>query len=488
MKSTIVIGSGFSGLSAAALLGSKGHSVTVIEKNQQVGGRARNFKSNGFTFDMGPSWYWMPEVFERFYSYFGKSSKDFYELVKLKPAFKVFFEDESVIIPNDTEQLEELFEKIEPGAGKQLNKFLNDAQVKYDIGINDILYKQPDGIKPFLSKNVIKSVSKLQLLTSITKHIKRYFKDPKLIQLLEFPVLFLGAEPKNTPALYSMMDYAGYSLGTWYPKGGFHEIIKAFKQICEENNVKIATEEEVIGFGTDNHKCTTVKTSKRELLTDSLVVGSDYHHFDQHISKTNKQYSSSYWESKVLAPSALLYFIGHDGIIDGLEHHNLFFDADFEKHGTEIYQSKSKPTNPLFYACCPSKTDESVAPKGKENLFILIPIAAGLENTEDLQDFYFDLVCERIKNKVGTDIRQNLLFRRNYSVPDFQKDYHSFKGNAYGLANTLNQTAFLKPRMKHKQYKNVFFTGQLTIPGPGVPPSIISGELAANYAHQYLSK
>jgi phytoene desaturase len=483
---SIVVGSGFSGLVAASLIAKDGHEVSLLEKNDLVGGRARKFEAHGFSFDMGPSWYWMPDVFDRYFGYFGKKASDMYDLKRLDPGFKIFFENEAVNIPDNMDELRAFFEKLEPGSAKRLDAFMADGKFKYDVGVHDIIYRQPDGIWPFIDWKIMKAASGLHLVKSISKHIRQYFKHPYLIQLMEFPVLFLGADPKNTPALYSMMDYAGLSLGTWYPMGGFAKIVEAFDQIAREQGVQIQLNHEVVGFESKNGKVTAANTANSSHGADAFVIAGDYHHFDTQVLTQEQQYSNSYWDKRVMAPSAFLYYIGYKGSLPNLEHHNLFFDTDFGAHSKAIYETESFPADPQFYVSCSSKTDDAVAPAGHENLVILIPIASGIEGTEDQKEYYFNLVCERLKKKIGVDIRENIVYRRDYSVEDFKKDYHAFRGNAYGLANTLLQTAFLKPTMKHKKLRNVFFTGQLTVPGPGVPPAIVSGELAANYVKRYL--
>lgn len=489
MSKTVIIGSGFSGLACASLLAKSDHEVLLLEKNDSVGGRARKFEEQGFVFDMGPSWYWMPDVFERFFGYFDKKPEDYFELVKLDPAFRIFFPDETKDLPGNAEDVYDFFESLEPGSTASLKRFMKEAEFKYEVGVKDIIYRQPEGIKPFLNWRTISASFRLQLVTSISKHISKYFSHPYLKQLLEFPVLFLGADPKDTPALYSLMDYSGFMQGTWYPKGGFHEVIEGMRKLAIENGVEIKTETMVKGLQVEEDYCHSVITSDGNYACDSLVASGDYHHFDQHIVPAQyRQYNAKYWDSRSMAPSTLLYYIGHRGEVDGLLHHNLFFDADFAEHSKAIYKTDSWPDDPLFYVCAPSKTDPTVAPNGHENLFILIPIAPGLRETEDIQELYFQKVAERILAKTGFDIRPGIVYRRNYSTSDFIKDYNAFKGNAYGLANTLAQTAFLKPRMRHKKLKNVFHCGHLTVPGPGVPPAIVSGELAANYVNSLNEK
>ena len=482
MVNSVVIGSGFSGLVSASLLAQRGQGVTLLEKNDSIGGRARQFSAQGYTFDMGPSWYWMSDVYDRFFSYFGKTSHDFYELIRLDPGFRIFFPDQTLDIPGKSEDLPDFFNQVEKGSADAFSKFMKLAKEKYDIGVLDIIYRQPDGLKPFMNWKTVSSVHKIQLFSSIREHIAKYFKNPLLRQLLEFPVLFLGADPSRTPALYSLMAYSGLIQGTWYPKGGFGVVVKAFEKIANDHGVQIKTNQEVQSIDTSGKYCSQVKTKSDEFTTDHLVISADYHHFDQKVfHPSDRQYSQNYWEKRTMAPSTLLYYLGHKGKVPNLLHHNLFFDTDFDAHSDEIYETKKWPEDPLFYVCVPSKTDETVAPSGHENIFILIPVASGLEETKDIQEKYFQLAMDRIQQKIGFDIRPGIDYCRYYATTDFMKDYNAFCGNAYGLANTLDQTAFLKPRMKNKKLENVYYCGHLTVPGPGVPPAIVSGELAANY-------
>jgi phytoene desaturase len=320
----------------------------------------------------------------------------------------------------------------------------------------------------------------MHLVTSFSKYIRRYFKNEKILSLLEFPVLFLGATPEETPALYSLMNYADISLGTWYPMGGMFKFVEAFEKIALEQGVKIVTNQEVIDFEYNGKSITHAITKDQKWETDILISGADYQHTDKKLLKSNSNYTDKYWESRTIAPSSLLFYLGIDKKIDGLEHHNLFFDESFAKHAQEIYKDPKWPSAPLFYTCVPSKTDPSVAPEGKENIFLLIPIAPDLkDDSEEIRDIYFNMLMDRLEERCGTTIREHIIYKKSYCITDFKNDYHAFKGNAYGLANTLRQTALLKPSLMNKKLNNMFYTGQLTVPGPGVPPSIISGEVVA---------
>jgi phytoene desaturase len=479
-KKIIVIGSGISSLAAASFLAKEGNDVTILEKNTTIGGRARQFKTEGFVFDMGPSWYWMPDVFERFYNSFGYKSTDFYELKRLDPSYRVYWNDNSYSnIPASMEEINAWFEELEPGSSVQLTKFLKEAKYKYEVGMQELVFKPSRSLMEFADMRILTGLFNMHLLSSFSGYIRKYFKHPKILSLLEFPILFLGAMPSKTPALYSLMNYADISLGTWYPMGGMYKFIEAFEKIATEQGVKILTDSEVIGFECVNKKITHVKTKNGLIETDVVVSGADYQHTESALLKEKANYSSSYWDKRTMAPSCLLFYVGLNKRVENLEHHNLFFDEDFTKHSEEIYKDPKWPTSPLFYLSVPSLTDNTVAPDGHENLFLLIPIAPDLEDKEEIREQYFELLLDRLEKKTGNRIRDNIVYKRSFCIKDFKSDYHAFKGNAYGLANTLKQTAILKPSLKNNKLTNMYYTGQLTVPGPGVPPSIISGEVVA---------
>ena len=492
----LVIGAGFAGLSAASFLAKKGWDVTIVEKNEMAGGRARKFEAEGFTFDMGPSWYWMPDVFEKYFGSFGKKVSDFYELQRLDPSYRVYFEKATWDLPANYEALKNLFESIEPGAGNALDLFLAEAKYKYEVGVGKLVYQPSLSITEFIDFELIKGVFKLDVFQSMKTHIARYFKHPYIQFLMEFPVLFLGALPENTPALYSLMNYADIKGGTWYPKNGMYSIVEAMVKVAKSLGVQFKLGEEVMQIVVENGIATKViskvnETGMQEDYSFDVLIGAgDYHHIETKLlEKKYQSYSAKYWDSRVLAPSSLLYYVGLNKKLKGVTHHSLFFDSDFSVHGSEIYSNPMWPSNPLFYASVPSVTDPTVAPVGCENLFLLIPIAAGLEgDTADVREKYFNLIIERLEKKWGQTITDAIVYKRSYAVADFKNDYHSFKGNAYGLANTLLQTAFLKPSCKSKKVNNLYYTGQLTVPGPGVPPSLISGEVVANLICKHYNK
>lgn len=481
-KSAIVIGSGFSGISAATTLASHGFRVTVLEKNSLPGGRARRFEENGFVFDMGPSWYWMPDVFETYFRRFGKEVSDYYQIERLDPSYTVVFgKDDTIDIPADYNAVVELFNSLEPGSGDKLTEFLRQAAYKYDVGINQLVYKPGRSVTEFLSLKLLIDVLRMDVFTSFDKHIKRFFKHPRLLALIEFPILFLGAVAKNTPALYSLMNYADIKLGTWYPVGGMFKVVEGMVSLAEEKGVDFKYNEEVKGFEFDKNKIRKVITSNGTYEADVVVAGADYHHVDSILLPEKfKNYSKKYWDTRVLAPSALIFYLGTDKKFEQLNHHTLFFDEDFAVHAHQIYEEPAWPDRPQFYLCVPSKTDDTVAPEGKENIFILIPVAPALKDEESTREHYYHMVMQRLENFLGEEVRKHVVYKKSFAHRDFSEAYHSFKGNAYGLANTLLQTAILKPSLKNKKLKNLYYTGQLTVPGPGVPPTLISGQVVAD--------
>lgn len=482
MAKIAVIGSGFSGLSAAAYMSASGHDVHVFEKNKTAGGRARQlFTDKGYVFDMGPSWYWMPDVFERFFNDFGYKADDFYNLKLLDPSFEIVFgEQDTMSIPSDFEALCHLFEDIEEGSARQLRKFMEEAQYKYEQGMERLVYMPGLSLGEFADLNFLKGSLRLQVFSSFSKHVRNYFTNPKLIALMEFPVLFLGAMPQDTPALYSLMNYAGLKLGTWYPEGGFGKVIQSIKEVGERNGVSFYFDAPVEEILVRDKLVTGIRVQGEDLAFDAVVAAADYHHVEQKLLPPNfRNYKEDYWEKKTFAPSCLIYYVGVSRKLKKLEHHTLFFEEDLFQHSVEIYKNPQWPSKPLFYVCSTSQSDDKVAPAGHENLFLLMPLAPGLEDSANLREKYFHLMMGRLEKNLGQNILPYLDYKQSYCVSDFISDYNSYKGNAYGLANTLRQTAILKPKIRNKKLSNLFYAGQLTVPGPGVPPALISGKIAA---------
>ena len=483
-KTIHIIGSGFSSLAAACYLAKEGNNVSVFEKNTSLGGRAQQFTANGFTFDMGPSWYWMPDVFESFFADFNKKPSDYYSLEKLNPGYRVFFENDTHFdVSEDLNTIISDFEKIEKGSGKKLSEFIDNAKKNYEIAIKDLVYRPGESILELITPQTALKID--QFFSNIKRDVRKKIKNKNLQQILEFPVLFLGAKPSDTPSFYSFMNYADFGLGTWQPKNGFFDVIQAMVQLGKELGVTYKTDSNITKIIVENNRACGIEINNEILNADVVLSGADYHHTETLLPINNRQYSEAYWDKKTFAPSSLLFYVGFDKKLENVCHHNLFFDSDFEKHAVEIYDNPEWPSEPLFYANFTSITNKQTAPEGCENGFFLIPIAPDLEDTEALREEYFEKIISRFELITKQSVRKNIIFKKSFCVNDFKSEYNSYKGNAYGMANTLLQTAVLRPKLKSKKVKNLYFTGQLTVPGPGVPPALISGKLVSQLIKKY---
>ena len=488
-RDVLVLGAGFAGLATATYLAKAGHRVRVLERHDTLGGRARKFQAEGFTFDMGPSWYWMPDVFERYFEDFGADVNEEMNLVRLDPSYTVWFDDGPLQIPAGLNALATVFESIETGAGKKLRDFMAEAEVKYNIGMSKFVTKPAHNALEFAEWQTVVDATRLSLFTSFSTFARKHFSHPKLLQIMEFPVLFLGAKPEDTPALYRLMNYADTCLGTWYPMGGMNEIVQAMVRVAERQGVEFQCNAEVTAILDEGSRASGVRLADGTTMEAAAVVATgDYHHVEQTLLPAKwRRYDEAYWDKRTMSPSSLLYYVGLDTKVPEFQHHNLFFDTPFGPHATTIYDSLSWPVDPLFYVSAPSRTDLSVAPEGCENLFFLIPLAPGLEEQGNERDRYFEEIMTRLETHLGRDLRPHVVYSRSFAHREFEKEYSSYKGNAYGLANTLRQTAFWKPKMRSK-LPGLHFAGQLTTPGPGVPPSLISGEVASRETSKYLHR
>ncbi|TDE53699.1 phytoene desaturase family protein [Flavobacterium sp. GT3P67] len=487
IKKVAIIGSGFSSLAASCYLAQSGHDVSVYEKNATIGGRARQLKMEGFTFDMGPSWYWMPDVFDRFFADFDKKTSDYYELIKLSPAYRVYYGiDDFITIADNLTDIIFAFEAIEKGSGKILNDFMAEAKSNYDIAIKNLVYRP--GVSP-LELITVETAKKVgQFFSNISKDIRKKFKNERLIQILEFPVLFLGAKPSDTPSFYSFMNYADFGLGTWHPKTGMFDVVRAMESLALELGVKFKTNSNIEKIIVENKTAKALVVNGETIASDLILSGADYHHTETLLDQEHRAYSEKYWDSRVFAPSSLLFYVGFNKKIDNISHHALFFDVDFYQHAKDIYDEPQWPKEPLFYANFPSVTDKTAAPKGMESGFFLVPLAPGITDNEALREEYFEKIIDRFETLTQQSVKNNIIFKKSFCKNDFVSEYNSYKGNAYGMANTLLQTAFLRPKLKSKKVKNLYFTGQLTVPGPGVPPALISGKLVSELINKQFSE
>ena len=479
-RKVVVIGSGLAGMSCASYLAKNDYNVTVVEKNSTYGGRLQSFSENGYTFDSGPSWYWMPDLFDSYFSDFGKKTEDFYSLKRLDPGYRIYYgQNDFLDVDEDIEKLKIKLENIEKGSAESLQNFLDDAGEKYRIAVEKFIYKPSLSPLEFFEVDLIKRIGRLNLFKPISKHIREYFSDPKIIKMLEFPSLLLGAKPSKTPALYSLMNYADIALGTWYPDGGIRSIATALYENAKNLGVQFVFNEPVNEIKIQGRKATRVIHSSGFFDCDIVVAGADYHHVENSLlSRPYRNYKKSYWNKRTMSPSSLLFYLGINKKLD-IPHHALFFDTDFDRHAQEIYDNPQWPKDPLFYLSCTSKTDPTSAPEGCDALFVLVPVAPGLDDTNEAREEIYNKVITRIERELNENIEKSIVLKKSYAHKEFISDFNSFRGNAYGLANTLFQTAIFKPRIKNNKINNLYYCGQLTVPGPGMPPSLVSGKIVA---------
>jgi len=481
-KNVIVIGSGFGGLAAAGLLAKDGHDITVIEKNDHAGGRASIWKKDGFTFDLGPSWYLMPDVFENYFAEFDKKPSDYMNLVRLDPSYRVFYEkDDYVDISKDFEKNLDLFEKMENGAAEKMKQYLETSKYQYDVAMKDFIYRDYKHFTDFLKPKLVKEGIKLHMFDKLDSYAQRFFKSDRIRKILEYTIVFLGGSPYDSPALYSLMSHVDFKLGVWYPMGGIGKLVEAMKKVAEENGAKFVFNEPVEKIKSDSGIVKGVKTNKDEYSADIVICNADHAYAEMNlVDKKNWSYSKRYWYSRKIAPSAYLLYLGLNKRIDSLIHHNLYFDKNWENHFGQIFHKPEWPNDPSYYVSCTSKTDNSVAPKDHENMFILVPVAPSLEDTEKIREKYFTKILKHLEKLIGESIIDSIILKRIFAHNDFSDRYNAFKGTALGLAHTLRQTAVFRPQHESKKIKNLYYTGHYNHPGIGVPMVIISSQIIAD--------
>lgn len=481
-KKVVIIGAGIGGLATAALLAKAGFEVTVLEKNKTVGGRARVIKTKGFVFDMGPSWYLMPDVFERFFARFDKKPSDFYTLVRLDPAYRMFFDKKNPIdIVKKLSKNIALFEKLEKGGGKKFLQYLDESKYKYDTAMKGFIYKEYKSLSDFFSFSIIKDSPKLRIFDSVDSYVKRFFSSPIARKILEYNIVFLGGNPSNTPALYSIMAHIDFNLGVWYPLGGMGKVVTALEKLARKYGADIICESDVTTIEVHDKIARAVHVGKKKYPADIVVANADYPFVETKLlSKEHQTYNASYWEKKTVAPSAFIAYLGIKGKVKGLTHHNLFVENDWMKHFDHIFKEPTWPESFSYYVSCPSKTDTTIAPKGDENIFILVPVAPGLQDTPEIRERYFEKVIGMLEETTHDSIQNRIVYKKIFTVDDFKKDYNAYKGTALGLTHTLMQSAFFRPSMRSRKVKNLFYAGQYTHPGIGVPMVMIAAEIISD--------
>ena len=481
-KKIVVVGAGLGGLSTAALLAKDDFQVTVLEKNDTPGGRARAFCESGFRFDMGPSWYLMPEVFQRFFQEFGKAPEDFYQLQRLDPSYRMVFGREDVVdVSADLEQNRRLFGELERDGEEKFSQFLSQSQVLYDLSMNEFVYKEFRNLLDYFSPKVMNAKVSPRVFGSMDSYVGRYFKSDKARKLLEYSIVFLGGNPKKTPAMYSMLSHVDFNLGVWYPQGGMHSLVQALVDLCRELGVEMHFGCEVTGINVQRGRVSSVRTNGGDHEADIAVVNADYAHAETELLPRQYQtFPKSYWEKKTIAPSAFILYLGLNRKLKNLEHHNIVVAHDWKEHFQAIFDAPSWPDQPSYYVCMPSKTDPTVAPKAHENLFVLVPVASGLEDPDEQRDAYSEKILRDLEAIIGEEIQPHIIVKRIFSQRDFASDYNAYRGTALGLAHTLGQSALFRPSHRSKAVRELFYTGQYTHPGIGVPMTIISSTITRN--------
>ena len=479
-KKVIIIGSGFGGLSSAALLAKAGYEVTVLEKNKTPGGRAMQFSEKGFIFDMGPSWYMMPEVFERYFAHFSKTPSSFYKLVHLNPHYRIFFSKDDVLdmLPNKEKNFE-AFEKIEPGSVEKITQYLEKSKELYEIAMKYFVYKNYDSVFDMFDMKFAGVATKMPVFSTMNSYISKYVTDDRLKKILLYTTVFIGGVPDNTPALYTLMSHIDFNVGVFYPMGGMFSIVQALVDLCNEQKVTIKLGTAVDKINVKAGKAVSVTACGKEYEADIILSNADMPHTEMALLDEQYQtYTKKYWEKKTIAPSAFILYLGVKGKIKNLQHHTLFFTYDWEKHFADMYRKPEWPDEPSMYICCPSKTDQSVAPKGDENLFVLVPIAPGLPDTPEIRTRYETKIIDILEETLGESIQDRLVVKKSLSINDYKSLYNAYQGTALGLAPNFFQTAFFRPNNFSKKVKNLYYVGQDTVPGVGVPMALISAELA----------
>lgn len=480
----IIVGAGFGGLSAAALLAKKGFNVKVIEKVEQPGGRASVYSDKDFYFDMGPSWYLMPDVYEKFFDQFGKKPEDFFKLERLDPSYRIFFADEKIIdIAADLEKNYELFDSLEENGAQKLKEYLKSSEELYDFSIEEMLYKDYTSILDFLNGKLLLKGYKLNMFENLQHYVNKRFKSDEAKKILEYAIGFLGGSPANTPSFYHLMSHVDLKMGVFYPQGGMRKVVDSIYELAKSLGVEFHFNEPVKKLEIHDHEVKKVITDKATYEADLVIVNADYAHSELDLlNKENRTYDEKYWESRIMAPSAMVAYLGIDYKVDKLAHHNLFLDKDWEHGFDKIFDPKKAawPENPSYYVNVPSRTDLSAAPENSDTLFILIPLAPGLEDTPELRESFYNKIMDDLEAKLGENIRDHIVVKRIFALTDFKTRYNAYKGTALGLSHTLRQSALWRPAHKSKKVKNLYYSGQYTHPGIGVPMTLISSQIVAD--------
>ncbi|GAA3944376.1 phytoene desaturase family protein [Microbacterium soli] len=504
MSRVIVIGAGVAGLATAGLLARDGHEVTVLEKNAVVGGRAGSLHRHGFRFDTGPSWLLLPEAFEHFFALMGTSSDEQLDLRSLDPGYAVFAERHegapvSPVAVHARGAAPILFERLEPGAGRRLTAYLSSARRAKDLALAHFLYNPYTRLSGLFRPEVLRVLPRLAglLSTSLDAFASRRFAHPVLRQILGYPAVFLGTDPRRAPALYHLLSALDLDDGVRYPQGGFARVIDRLTALAEDAGAVIVTDAEVEEILT-----TTTTTGaevrgvrwrdgtgvERRLSADIVVSAADLHHTETRLLPPRlRTWPERWWRRRVSGPGAVTVMLGIRGRLPRLPHHSLFLAEDWHANLDAVFGTRPRVPEPAsLYACKPSQTDPTVAPEGDENLFLLVPVppdvALGRGGSEGGGDRRVEEIADAAIDTVSQwagipDLRPRILVRETRGPADFAADFHSWRGGMLGPAHVLSQSAVLRARNASRRVRGLYFAGATTSPGVGVPMCLISAEL-----------
>jgi phytoene desaturase len=489
---TVVVGGGFGGLSTACYLADAGADVTLLEQNERLGGAANLIEDEGFRFDTGPSWYLMPDVFERFFGHFDRDPEGYYDLVELDPQYRVFFDDEQpagageapgdhgeYIDVIDREQVRQVFAAYEDGGGEAFDEYLAEAERTYEVGMEHFVYEDRSRFRDMLDLDVLKCGPGLTFLGSMQEHVEEYVGSHRLQQLLQYTLVFLGGAPHNTPALYNLMAHVDYNLGVYYPEGGIHSVVEGIAEMGRELGVEYRTETPVTAIA-DRPEGVRVATPDREYRPDAVVANANPAHVEgELLPEADRDKGVDYWADRTYAPSALMFYLGVEGDVDPLKHHTLVFPEDWDPHFERIFDEPAWPEDPAYYISVTSKTDDSVAPDGHHAVVILVPIAPGLDDGPEIREEYREKVLSHLAETAGVDLRDRIVVSHSACVSEFAERFNYPEGSALGLAHTLRQTGPLRPSHRSGSVDGLYYAGSYVEPGIGMPMTLISGEHAA---------
>lgn len=482
----VVIGGGFAGLSAAAFLAKQGCDVVLLEKNKTLGGRARVLHKKGFRFDMGPSWYMMPEVFERFFKHFGKTVADYYQLEQLHPRYQVFFDDKtSLVMSEKLEDNANVFETQEAGAKEKLKEFIEKLRVPYQTSIGKFIYLDIWSVRSWLNFHNVRElfplIFSLRLWESWHDFVGRFFKNEKLQKIMSFPAVFLGGSPFNTPSIYAVLAWADFQGGAWYPKGGMGAVVEAVIQTAREQGVRILPESDVDRIDLIDGKVVGVTANKQFYQADVVVGACDLANLETKLLPQQYQtWDASYWKKATLSISSMLVYIGLNTRLSKVAHHNMYFSKNWKQNFSEIFEHNTLSADPSFYISVRSMSDRSIVPKNSEEIVLLVPMGSGTVVTKEQLETYADEAIAKTEELLGEPIKKHIVVKEVYGPEQFAQDYHAFQGTALGLAHTFSQSLWLRPNVKSAKVNGLYYAGQYTNPGVGVPTALVSGELVAS--------